>query len=97
MHKVCQFNAKKSNSTVKSTRVTYSKAAVGLLISLCLCSSSFPHDLDLSPSILPLSTLRTSTLEKELKQTAAAGYQILFASNEGSGGSGHKHLRSTTN
>lgn len=88
MYKVRQLNAKKSNSTVKSIWAISSKAGVGLLITLCLCCASFPNDLDLSQRVLLLSTLRASTLEKELKQTAGVGYQILFASNEGSGGSG---------
>jgi hypothetical protein len=55
-----------------------------LLISFWFTSSLQAEDAQ--PFIL-LSTLRVSTLEKELKQAAAAGYEIQFAPNEASGGS----------
>jgi len=43
------------------------------------------ENLDGTQRFLLLSTLRASTLERELKQAAAMGYRILFASNESSG------------
>ena len=46
------------------------------------------EDPDLTQRFVLLSTLRASTLKKELSQAASAGFQIQFASNEGSGGSG---------
>src|SRR5215467_5969851 len=61
----------------------------GLAVALCMfvTSSSHPEELDLTQQFLLLSTLRALTLQKEMEQTAAAGYQILFASNVGSGSS----------
>ena len=59
-----------------------------LLVVIVFCSSLRAEDPDLTQRFVLLSTLRFSTLEKEIKQTASAGYEIQFASNEASGGGG---------
>jgi hypothetical protein len=66
-------------------RAACGKTGAALLLVLCLGSASRTEDLELTQRFLLLSTLRTSRLEKELEQTAASGYRILFASNESSG------------
>ena len=59
-----------------------------LLVVICFSSSLGAEEPDLKQRFVLLSTLRVSTLEKELKQAAGAGYRIQFASNEGAAGSG---------
>ena len=59
-----------------------------LSVLIAFCSSLRAEDPDRTQRFVLLSTLRFSTLEKELRQTAGAGYEIQFASNEASGGGG---------
>lgn len=61
------------------------KAVAALLLVLCLCDSSRTEDLNLTQRFLLLSTLRISTLEREVRAATGSGYRLLFASSAGSG------------
>jgi hypothetical protein len=61
------------------------KVGAALLLVLCLGNSARTEEQNTTQRFLLLSTLRTSTIQKELKQAAASGYRILFAPNESSG------------